>query len=268
MSALYKQKRSPYWWWSERYEGRRFAKSTKMTNKSLAKKLQQQWDFNIMTGDFSFIGLNSDSGYYLEKYKDEYLRYFSRRNRSHAMKVAKGVLNNFIRYTNKKQMKYIKDVKVKTINGYIDSLNRAHKTKKNHLQVLTSMFNQAIKDEIIKDNPCVLATLPKITNEEIKAKRKRHRPLEPLDLEIIFKSSGIWYMYYAFLYHTGLRAGDIALLKYENIDFKKKAIVSLIRKSRRIHEFPIADVLLDMLDKRNEKNSPLLPTLNSNSESA
>ena len=70
MSALYKQKRSPYWWWSERYEGRRFAKSTKMTNKSLAKKLQQQWDFNIMTGDFSFIGLNSDSGYYLEKYKD------------------------------------------------------------------------------------------------------------------------------------------------------------------------------------------------------
>ena len=151
MSALYKQKRSPYWWWSERYEGRRFAKSTKMTNKSLAKKLQQQWDFNIMTGDFSFLGLASESHYYIEKYKDEYLTYFSTRNRNHAIKVAKGVLNNFIRYTNEKQMKYIRDVKVKTINGYIDSLNRAHKTKKNHLQVLTSMFNQAIKDEIIKE---------------------------------------------------------------------------------------------------------------------
>ena len=74
-------------------------------------------------------------------------------------------------------------------------------------------------------------------------------------------------MYYAFLYHTGLRAGDIALLKYENIDFKKKAIVSLIRKSRRIHEFPIANVLLDMLDKRSEKDSPLFPTLYSDSES-
>ena len=267
MSTLYKKSNSPYWQWSKRSDGRRFTKSTKMTNKSLAKKLQQQWDFNIMNGDFSFIGLNSDSSYYLEKYKDEYLRYFSTRNRNHAIKVAKGVLNNFMRYTNKKQMKYIKDVKVKTINGYIDSLNRAHKTKKNHLQVLTSMFNQAIKDEIIKDNPCVLATLPKITNEEIKAKRKRHRPLEHLDLEIIFKSSGKWYMYYAFLYHTGLRAGDIALLKYENIDFKKKAIVSLIRKSRRIHEFPIANVLLDMLDKRSEKDSPLFPTLYSDSES-
>ena len=61
MSTLYKKSNSPYWQWSKRSDGRRFTKSTKMTNKSLAKKLQQQWDFNIMTGDFSFIGLNSDS---------------------------------------------------------------------------------------------------------------------------------------------------------------------------------------------------------------
>ena len=83
-----------------------------------------------MTVDIGFTGFNSDSNYYVEEYKYEYLWYFSTRNRSHAIKVAKGVLNNFIRYTNEKQMKYIRDVKVKTINGYIYSLNRAHKTKK------------------------------------------------------------------------------------------------------------------------------------------
>ena len=77
MSTLCKRKDSPYWLWSIDYNGRRFAKSTKMKNKSLANKIQQQWGFNIMTGDIGFTGLNSDSNYYVEEYKYEYLRYFS-----------------------------------------------------------------------------------------------------------------------------------------------------------------------------------------------
>ena len=58
---------------------------------------------------------------------------------------------------------------------------------------------------------------------------KRHRVLEPVDLKIIFDGAGSWYMYYAFLYHTGLRANDVASLKYGNIDLKKK--------SRKVDEF-------------------------------
>ena len=66
-----------------------------------------------------------------------------------------------------------------------------------------------------------------------------------IDLKTIFDGAGSWYMFYAFLYHTGLRAGDVASLRYGNIDFKKKSIVKYVRKSRRIHENPIADVLGD-----------------------
>ena len=46
-----------------------------------------------------------------------------------------------------------------------------------------------------------------------------------------------------------------------NIDFEKKAIVSLIRKSRRIHELPIADILIGLLNKDQTPETPLFPKL-------
>ncbi len=46
----------------------------------------------------------------------------------------------------------------------------------------------------------------------------QHRLLEPIDLEIIFQNAGKWNNYYQFLHHTGLRAGDVALLTIGNIN--------------------------------------------------
>ena len=68
MSALFKQPNSPYWNWRERYNGRRFMKSTKMTNKSMAKKIAQQWDMNLMLGDLFFLGLSSNSNQEIQSY--------------------------------------------------------------------------------------------------------------------------------------------------------------------------------------------------------
>ena len=56
------------------------------------------------------------------------------------------------------------------------------------------------------------------------------------------------------------------MLKFGNIDYKKKSIVSFVRKNRQIHECPIAVVLLKMLDKDMDKNEPLFPTLFTESE--
>jgi len=50
--------------------------------------------------------------------------------------------------------------------------------------------------------------------------------LKKNDLIVIFISTDKLKLYFAFLYYTGLRAGDIAMLKYSNFDQDKKAIVS------------------------------------------
>ena len=262
MSTLYKRKRTPYWWWNTDYNGRRFAKSTKMTNKTLAKKVQQKWDLDIILGDLSFLGLSSNSNQNINSYVVEYLKFLSNRNENNkTISTIKGMLDRFSDYMENHKIKMLNQISVKNIDGYLDSLDVAPKTKKNNLQATSSMMKQAVKEDILKSNPCDLATLPKMVKDE-----KVHRPLQPIDLKIIFDGAGSWYMYYAFLYHTGLRAGDVASLRYGNIDFKKKSIVKYVRKSRRIHENPIADVLINMLDRNADKDAHLFPSLYTDKE--
>lgn len=257
MSTLYKRKRSPYWWWNTDYNGRRFAKSTKMTNKTFAKKVQQKWDLDLILGDYSFLGLSSNSNQHIKSYVVEYLKFLCNRTESNkTLRTSKGMLERFTDYMDKNRLKRLNEISVRNINQYLDSLDVSPKTKKNHLQAISSMMKQAVKEDILKSNPCELATLPKmIKNKAI------HRPLQPVDLEIIFEGAGSWYMFYAFLYHTGLRSSDVASLKYGNIDFTKKSIVSFVRKSRRIHEFPIADVLLEMVNRNGKNDDPIFPSL-------
>jgi integrase len=262
MSTLYKRKRTPYWWWNTDYNGRRFAKSTKMTNKTLAKKVQQKWDLDIILGDLSFLGLSSNSNQNINSYVVEYLKFLSNRNENNkTISTTKGMLDRFSDYMENHKIKMLNQISVKNIDGYLDSLDVAPKTKKNNLQATSSMMKQAVKEDILKSNPCDLATLPKMVKDE-----KVHRPLQPIDLKIIFDGAGSWYMFYAFLYHTGLRAGDVASLRYGNIDFKKKSIVKYVRKSRRIHENPIADVLINMLDRNADKDAHLFPSLYTDKE--
>ncbi|NQU27191.1 MAG: tyrosine-type recombinase/integrase [Candidatus Marinimicrobia bacterium] len=111
-----------------------------------------------------------------------------------------------------------------------------------------------IKEELIKSNPARLVTLPQIV------KVREHRLLDDVDIEVIFKSAGIWQLYYAYLLHTGLRAGDVAMLTYENINRKKKTIINYIRKSRRMHEIPLSDTLIQLTPDHRAK-APLFPSL-------
>ena len=152
------------------------------------------------------------------------------------------------------------DITVKVLDNYIDWLDCAPKTKKNHMGIISLMLNQAVKEELITVNNAKKVTLPRIY------KRERHRLLEPIDLEIIFKGAGAYYLYYLFLFHTGLRAGDVAMLKYRNIDLQKGAIVSFIRKSRRIQELPLSKYLISHTGLFKNEELPLFPDIYGSTE--
>ena len=260
MSSLYKREYSPYFWWTARYKGRRLRKSTKMTQKHLAKKVQTEWDLRLVLDNLGFLGLSTHSPLNVTDYFFQYLGFIESRKTVGTWETTRGVLRKFQGYLESQNIKRLDEITVKFMDGYIDSLDCAPKTKKNHLGVLSLMFDQAIKEDVLQSNPAQNATLPKIV------KRVMHRPLDSIDLKFIFESAGSWSLYYSFLYHTGLRAGDVALLTYANIDFKRKAIVSFVRKSRRLHEFPLAQVLIDLLPKGKSKDDPLFPNLYSEAD--
>jgi integrase len=224
---------------------------------------------NLILEDLEFLGLSSHPTILISEYVSQYLNFIGNRKSDKAQATAKGVLNRFKIYLDSQEVYRVDEINVKVINGYIDSLTKivknkespvSPKTKKNHLQEISLMLEQAINEEIIQSNPSNKAVLPKMVKSNL------HRLLDPIDLEIIFNASGSWSLYYAFLYHTGLRAGDVALLTYGNFDFRKRAITSFIRKSRRTHEFPIADVLINQLDRKKGKDIPLFPEVYAETE--
>ena len=82
MSALCKPTGNKYYRWEKTHNGKRYTKSTKMTSKTLAKKIAQQWDLNLMMGDLSFLGLSSNSNQTIHQYINEYLKDLSYKSNS------------------------------------------------------------------------------------------------------------------------------------------------------------------------------------------
>jgi len=117
------------------------------------------------------------------------------------------------------------------------------------------MFKQAIIDGLLTKNPTKHVTLPKMK------KFNKHRELHQEDLEIIFKYAGKWKLYYLFLLYTGLRASDVAMLRYSDIDNEKSIITTLVRKSDRIHQIPLSDTLIKELSYWGENDEPIFPNL-------
>lgn len=84
--------------------------------------------------------------------------------------------------------------------------------------VLYTMFNDAIKDEIIDKNPLLVVKTPKIPKTKI----------NPFTLEeikkILFVSDGQYQNFYATAFFTGMRSGELIGLRWEDVDFDNMEI--------------------------------------------
>ena len=258
MSTLYKQTGYPCWYWSAYYKGKRLRKSTRLSQKSLAQKIQIKWDWMLASDDLSFYGSTSVLGPDIHGFMDEHIK-VRRRISINTYNTARTVVNSLGDYLKNINVNTVSDITIKVLDGYIDHLSCGAKTKKNHLIEIRQMLKRAVIEGLLPNNPAEHVTLPRIIKAEI------HRSLDRYDLEVVFNHAGAWRLYFEFLYRTGLRAGDVAMLTYGNIDKKRKVIVSLIRKSRRVHEVPLSNILLNQIDNQNEDN-PLFPSLYTQSE--
>ena len=258
MSTLYKQTGYPCWYWSAYYKGKRLRKSTRLSQKSLAQKIQIKWDWMLASDDLSFYGSTSVLGPDIHGFMDEHIK-VRRRISINTYNTARAVVNSLSDYLKSINVKTVSDITIKVLDGYIDHLSCSAKTKKNHLIEIRQMLKRAVIEGLLPNNPAEHVTLPRVIKAEI------HRSLDRYDLEVVFNHAGAWRLYFEFLYRTGLRAGDVAMLTYGNIDKKRKVIVSLIRKSRRVHEVPLSNILLNQIDNQNEDN-PLFPSLYTQSE--
>ena len=172
MSSLYKRCDSRYYWYTTEIKGRRLRKSTRMSHRHLAKKVQQDWDLKIAFGDKSFLGPPAASSDQLSTFLDHYIKFIDSRKSRKTVITARGVLQRLHTYLKQNKVNRMTDITVKAVNGYLDVLDLAPKTKKNHLVEISLMLDQAVKEDVLKDNPARLASLPRMVQSD------RHRLLE------------------------------------------------------------------------------------------
>lgn len=88
--------------------------------------------------------------------------------------------------------------------------------------VLSGLFKQAYKNELIIKNPVKLATLPKIDEED--EENLRVMTLEEQNLFLKYAENSWIYPLVKTALFTGMRSGELRGLRWKDVDFKKKAI--------------------------------------------
>lgn len=88
-----------------------------------------------------------------------------------------------------------------------------------------------------------------------------HRPLEAIDLEIIFRDAGSWWLYYALLLFTGLRIIDVAMLVYWNIDHERGVLRRPEGRTGRFSEWHLPSQVLAQIPIDQMPSVPLFPQL-------
>jgi len=88
-----------------------------------------------------------------------------------------------------------------------------------------------------------------------------NRPLEAIDIEIIFRDAGPWWLYFALLLYTGVRCDKLALLTYRNVDRDRSVIIIPEGRSGRFRNIPMVPDLLEQIPEDMPSDAPLFPTL-------
>ncbi len=129
--------------------------------------------------------------------------------------------NSYIRQTLGK--KRLKDIRPEHIQKLYNDLNKKEYSR-NTIElvsvVLSGMYKQAVKNEIIQKNPIPLATLPRMQEQ----KERRVLSLQEQNIFLEYTKESNCHDIFLLGLCTGLRSGELRGLEWSNIDFTNKVI--------------------------------------------
>ena len=135
-------------------------------------------------------------------------------------------------------------ISVREIQTFINDLARygtnlvngkplAYKTVKHHLSFVSSVFEYALRLDIIKDNPCKRVFVPK--NIENRVSRSREKQIYTKEqarefLKILSGAPIMFRVYYTLCIFTGCRRAELLGLEWKDFDYKQQT-VHIVRTS-------------------------------------
>ncbi len=169
-------------------------------------------------------------------------------------------IKKFEKYMGTKDV-YFDDFSVTLLNDYkkhlSTSLNNGLTTQRLSIIVLGTIFNHAIKEDIIPETmfPFKKITLKTDSTKRLFLNKDKIADLTKLELPE-GKKAAMWRDLFLFsIYAGGLRFSDVIEMQYGNYNKEEHKISKLIRKTGRTHQFKIGKVAIDILEKYSKKDA-------------
>lgn len=238
---LIKYKTSPYWQVVYKRNGKRTKLSTKETKKSEALKFLTNFEANQKR-------LTLQPIITLQEFKNIYLKYLEISKSKSYKKSVRMSFNHLELIIGTKNIDQITKQHAEsfTLNKFRNSKYTAY----SHLRNLKAAFNKAIEWNYISINPFVRIRLPKIPTA-IPAFITEYELKEILDKT----KNKLLKDIYTTLFNTGMRAGELCNMEWNDIDFENRVIrisnkEDFFTKNRKERVVPMNDNVYKLLKKR------------------
>jgi len=199
------------------------------TRSSAQKALRERKDA-IESGQAGWI---SEGDTYYADYIKDYLQFVLTNHSQETLKTYKGVLKDFSIFLKDKypHIQRLKEFFIRLFEEYkiwLKETGRKDNTVNNHIKVLKTIFNQAIRWELLKKNP--IKDVRNISVEDEKTIVSLDTPEKfKLFFERCLAIKPEYYNHYYCTAKLGLRWKEMISLEWDDVDFEN-AVVSICKK--------------------------------------
>ncbi|MEA3289553.1 MAG: site-specific integrase [Campylobacterota bacterium] len=218
--TIRERKNSPYLQINLSINGKRYTKQTKFLKDKKEDWKRAKEEFlpvfraKIISGEIS-LDKKESSIKTFKYYSELYIK--TKVLKPSTTKTYKAFLNRWNSHFGSKDIKTIKPSEIKEV---LYNFNVKSSASNQYLIIIRGVFDEAVLDEIIQDNPA----------RKIKAARSQPKtdvvfPFDQDEVNTILDGANGWLKnFLAFAFYTGARTGEIIAMKWQNVDFKKKRI--------------------------------------------
>lgn len=252
ISMILMQRDSGIYYAVYRENGRQRWKSLRTRDKTIAKKLYNQFKKLYLEGKITRLESNL-SDISVTSFKKEYLDYIETTKTSNTYYSAKFKLQKFISFCGAELP--LKSINSKMIDQYVISCKNAGNrltTINSDLRTLKGAFNKAIEYGYIKENPI---------KKLLKVDKLPPKSISPDDFKKLISGidDSLFRSFVYFIIYTGCRKNEALNITWSNVNLDKGYLVIETAKSREFRQIPISDKLRKLLETLPSEVGKLFP---------
>lgn len=261
MAWIYQRPDSKRWWVGFRRNGRQFLQSTGTSNKAEAEKKLRHFqtiedlerDGRLTESFIEALTGKKQAGITLRAAATDFLAEAKGSTAERTFERYEAIVKAFLQSVSADEARpLLRDVTPDDVRAYLTKRRAATSASTANLEkkILSSLFRWCIKNQILKENPVFPVKSFKDSGKEAEARRAFD--LNEIKTLHAKAPDDFWRYMVVGGFYSGLRMGDLILLRVGEIDFTENVLRLTTGKTNRRMIIPMAKPLRAMLAKLTE----------------